>query len=218
MKGRPDKPGAAALREPWDDVGRQRLASLAGIWLFTASEILFFGGIFVGYAANFYRWPEGFRAGGEETELFFGLINTIILLFSSALASVAATSARWPSLGRFSRACLWGAALLGLGFLVVKGLEYRQDILSGLVPGSGFPIPVPGAEIFFGFYWTATVLHALHLTIGIGLVARLALAGRSDPAWYSQTPAVAVTTLYWGLVDVIWTIVFVLIYLPGRAS
>lgn len=219
-----DRSAQAALREPFDDLGRQRFAAHVGIWMFSASELLFFGSIFMAYAVNFYRFPAGFHAGGAETDLRYGLINTVVLLCSSAIVAVAAKSARWPSLGAFSRACVWAAAVLGVVFLVTKGLEYRHDIEEGLVPGSGFvasagfPIPVPGAEIFFGFYWAATLLHAIHLTLGIALLVRLALAGRSDPEWYAGTPAVNVTALYWGLVDVIWTVVFVLIYLPGRAS
>lgn len=211
-------PGSAALREPWDDVARQKLASLAGIWLFSASELLFFGGIFTGYAVYHYLWPEGFAAGGRETELVYGISNTVVLLFSSALAALAARAARWPALGRFSRLCIWLAALLGLVFLVIKGMEYHSDVVHHLVPGPDFAIPTEGAEIFFAFYWTTTGLHALHLIIGIGLLARLAIAGHRDPAWYAATPAVTVTTLYWGFVDVIWTIVFVLIYLPGRGA
>jgi cytochrome c oxidase subunit 3 len=62
------------------------------------------------------------------------------------------------------------------------------------------------------------VLHAIHLVIGIGLLVRLAIAGARDPLWYRTTPAVHVTALYWGFVDIVWTILFVLIYLPGRAS
>lgn len=210
--------GSAALREPWEEITRQRLASLAGIWLFSASEFLFFGGIFAGYAVYYYLWPQGFHEGSHETELKFGLSNTVVLLFSSAAAAVAAKAARWPALGGFSRAFVWIAACLGLAFLAIKGLEYHSDIEKNLFPGPLFAIPTEGAEVFFAFYWVATGLHALHLIIGIGLLARLAVTGARHPQWYVDTPSVTVTTLYWGFVDVIWTILFVLIYLPGRAS
>lgn len=208
----------AALREPFDDIERQRFAALAGIWAFSASEFLFFGGIFMVYAVNFYRHPAGFHAGSAETDLFYGLVNTVLLLASSAIVALAGKAARFPSLGRFSRGCLWAAMLLGLAFLVTKGLEYQEDIRAGLVPGPGFAVPVAGAELFFGLYWAATGLHAVHLILGIAFLARLAIAGARNPAWYAASPAVAVTALYWGFVDVIWTIVFVLIYLPGRGA
>jgi len=213
-----DQPRPPALREPWSDLDRQRQAAMTGIWLFSASELLFFGGIFVGYAVYFYLWPDGFLAAGAKTDLRFGLANTVVLLVSSAAVAIAATSARWPALGRFSRGCLWLTALLGLAFLVIKGFEYLHDIEENLVPGPGFQIGIEGAQVFFAFYWIATVLHAIHLTVGIALIVRLARAGSADPKWYATTPAVDVTALYWGFVDVIWTILFVLIYLPGRAS
>lgn len=216
---RPAEPARSpALREPWNDIERQRQASMTGIWLFSASELLFFGGIFVGYAVYFYLWPEGFLAAGAKTDLRFGLANTVVLLVSSAAVAAAAASARWPSLGRFSRGCLWLTAALGVAFLVIKSFEYLHDIDDNLVPGPGFQIGIEGAQIFFAFYWIATVLHAIHLTIGIVFLVRLAWAGRADPEWYAATPAVDVTALYWGFVDVIWTILFVLIYLPGRGS
>jgi len=205
-----------ALREPWEDITAQRAASHLGIWLFSASELLFFGAIFAGYAVYHYLWPAGFRAGGAETELVYGVANTVVLLISSACAALASASARFPAFGSLSRLCLWSAAALGLAFLCIKGLEYNADIQHHLVPGDDFGLSEEGAQIFFAFYWSATGLHAVHLVIGIGLLVRLALAGRRDPQWYAVTPAVDVTTLYWGFVDVIWTILFVLIYLPGR--
>ena len=217
MSDAAQKPGSAALREPWEDIDRQRAAAVTGIWLFSASELLFFGGIFAGYAVYSYWWPAGFQAGGAHTDLFYGVANTLILLVSSALAAIASKAARWPSLGNFSRLCLWLTAALGVAFLVTKGMEYRHDIAENLVPGPRFALAEKGAEVFFGFYWALTGLHAIHLTIGIVLIARIAIAGRRDPAWFASSPAVKVTALYWGFVDVIWTIVFVLIYLPGRA-
>lgn len=212
------KTNSVALREPWEDLERQRAAAVSGIWLFSASELLFFGGIFAGYAVYSYWWPAGFRVGGAHTDLFYGVTNTLILLVSSALAAIASKSARWPSLGGFSRGCLWLTAILGVAFLVTKGMEYHHDITENLVPGDRFALAEKGAEIFFGFYWAMTGLHAVHLTLGIALIARIAIQGQRDPAWYAASPAIKVTALYWGFVDVIWTIVFVLIYLPGRAS
>lgn len=207
-----------ALREPWEDLEAQRYAARFGIWLFSASELLFFGGIFGGYAVYYYWYPDGFRVAGSETDLVLGIANTVVLLISSALAMLVSASSRWPALGGISRMCLWATAALGVLFLCIKGYEYNIDIHEHLVPGPDFKLTEPGAEIFFGFYWATTGLHALHLIIGIGLLIRLAIAGHMDPEWYATSPAVHVTTLYWGFVDVIWTIVFVLIYLPGRGA
>jgi cytochrome c oxidase subunit 3 len=208
----------AALREPWEDIARQRQAVEIGMWGFLASEILFFGGIFAGYTVYRSIYPEAFWIAGGHTSLFYGGTNTAILLVSSAAMAVVPRAARWPSLGSFARTMLWIAALLGIAFLVLKGFEYAEDFDEHLFPGPDFEIHERGAQLFYAFYWCVTAIHAVHLIIGIGLVARLAIAGARDPRWFSQTPAVQATALYWGLVDIIWTIVFVILYLPGRGS
>jgi len=63
-----------------------------------------------------------------------------------------------------------------------------------------------------------TGVHAIHLTIGILLVLRLALLGFRRRLELDRNPEIRVTGLYWHLVDVIWIFLYALIYLPGRAS
>lgn len=208
----------AALREPWEDVARQRQAVEIGMWGFLASEILFFGGMFCGYAVYRSIYPHAFLEAARETSIFYGGVNTAILLFSSAVMAVVPRCARWPAFGSFARLMLWLCVALGLAFLVLKGFEYAEDLHEHLFPGPDFKVKEHGAELFFAFYFCLTAIHAIHLIIGIGLVVRLAVTGARHPAWFTQTPAVEATALYWGLVDIIWTIEFVIIYLPGRGS
>ena len=104
--------------------------------------------------------------------------------------------------------------LLGIAFLVVKGFEYRQDLSEHLLPGPGFPLATRGASLFWGFYWTATAVHAIHLSIGLGVVGRLLLIRpRALPAAWIAAEG---STLYWHLVDIVWMILFPLLYLAGR--
>lgn len=208
----------AAIREPWEDINRQRQAVEMGMWAFLASEILFFSGIFAGYTIYRSAYPEAFWVAGGHTSLWYGGANTTILLVSSAVIALVPRSARWLSLGSFARMMLWIGACLGIAFLVLKGFEYAEDFHEHLFPGPDFELHEKGAQLFFAFYWCVTAIHAVHLIIGIGLVARLAIAGARDPLWFSRTPAVQATALYWGLVDIIWSIVFVILYLPGRGS
>ncbi|MBN9076986.1 MAG: hypothetical protein BGN87_20615 [Rhizobiales bacterium 65-79] len=208
----------AALREPWEDIARQRQAVELGMWAFLASELLFFSGLFAGYTIYRSIYPQAFWEAGAETSLWFGGANTAILLISSAVVALVPRAARWPGLGRFARAMLWIGALLGVAFLVLKGFEYREDFHEHLWPGPDFKLHAEGAELFFSFYWCLTAIHAVHLVVGICLLARLAVAGARDPGWFTETPAVQATALYWGLVDIIWTVVFVIIYLPGRGG
>jgi cytochrome c oxidase subunit 3 len=133
--------------------------------------------------------------------------------------AVAAQAAEAPGrLRRLVLACLIATAMLGISFIVIKGFEYKEDIDKHLVPGSGFALPQAGAQLFYGFYWLVTSVHAIHLSIGIALVGRLfwVLIRRELPA--KDNPEIEVTALYWHLVDIVWIFLYPLIYLPGRAS
>jgi hypothetical protein len=119
-----------------------------------------------------------------------------------------------------SRGLLAGAILLGLLFIGLKGLEYAEEYREHLVPGIDFAFDGPladGVELFFVFYFVATTLHALHMLVGIGLLATFALLMRR--AGDSRTrAALHSAALYWHFVDVVWIFLFALIYLPGRSS
>jgi cytochrome c oxidase subunit 3 len=210
---------AELLREPWEYFERQRSAGKFGIWVFLASEVLFFGALMLVYAVCRVDHAEAFAAAGRETNIWYGTINTAILLTSSltmAMASQAAATGQ-----DLRRLVLWylaSTAVLGLIFVVVKGFEYKEDIDKHLVPGAEFALHEAGAQLFYGFYWLVTGVHAIHLTIGIVLVIRLVLLGYLDKLPLDENPEVEVTALYWHLVDIVWIFLYPLIYLPGRAS
>ena len=204
---------ASALREPWEDLTDQARVSRFGMWAFIASEVLFFGGLFMAYTFVRTLHPAAFAEAARETNLWFGGANTAILITSSFTMVMGAKAAALD-LRRFAATLLAVTALLGIAFLVVKGFEYREDIREHLVPGQDFKLPDPAAQIFFSFYWGITGIHALHLTIGIGLVGRLAwLLHRARLA--TGSPQIEVTSLYWGFVDMVWIMVFPLIYIGG---
>jgi cytochrome c oxidase subunit 3 len=206
---------AAALREPWTRLSRQREAATFGMWVFLTSELLFFSGMILIYAACRYLQPAGFLAAARETNVWFGTINTMVLLTSSFAMAVAAQAGD-AKLRRLAIACLAATVALGLAFLTIKGFEYREDIQKHLLPGAGFAIAAPGAQLFFSIYWVMTGVHAIHLSVGIVLVARLILvtARRELPL---SSPELQATALYWHLVDVIWIILYPLLYLGGRS-
>lgn len=212
------------LREPWDglDLGpepafaRQRHAATLGIWIFLASEVLFFGAVFLTYAVARLANPEAFAAAGRETNIVYGTLNTAILLTSSLTMAVAAQGAEKGLFRRMTLWCLTVTAALGLAFLVVKGFEYREDIEKGLVPGAHFVLKQGASQLFFALYWLLTPIHALHLTIGIVAVSRLIWLGWRDDAFLAENPQVEVTALYWHLVDIVWIFAYPVFYLPGR--
>ncbi len=207
------------LREPWQYFERQRGADAFGIWVFLASEVLFFGALMLTYTVCRIDHPDAFAAAGRETNIWYGTINTAILLTSSlTMAMASQAAAAGIHFRRLITGCLAATVALGLAFLVVKGFEYKEDIEKHLVPGAQFALHETGAQLFYGLYWLVTGVHAIHLTIGIVLVSRLALLDYFDRLQLDENPEIEVTGLYWHLVDVIWIFLYPLIYLPGRVS
>jgi cytochrome c oxidase subunit 3 len=203
------------LRPPWKELTRREGATF-GIWVFLASELLFFGSLLLLYTAYRIANPDVFVTAGRETDLWYGTVNTAVLMTSSLTMAVAAQAAE----ADMRRLAIWGlgaTVVLGLMFLVFKGFEYAEDIEKHLVPGANFALKEPAAQIFFALYWIMTAIHAVHLSIGLGLVGRLAIFGALRRVQLRENPQVEVTALYWHLVDVIWIILYPLIYLMGRS-
>jgi cytochrome c oxidase subunit III len=204
----------ALVREPWDNFGRQKEADSFGFWIFIASEVMFFGALFLAYAINRFLYPHAFQTALQHTDIVYGTINTALLMTSSFCMTVVvrgAPAGMW-------RTALWGlsvCAALGIAFLMVKGIEYREDISKGLVPGATFPLHPRETQIFFALYWIMTGVHAIHLFIGICIVLTVAarIALRRLPL---KNPTIEVVGLYWHFVDIVWMILYPLLYLLGR--
>lgn len=206
---------SGALQEPWPDLRMQREAVGLGMWVFLASEVLFFAALFCSYAVYRSFNAEAFRIAASHTEVVYGSINTALLLTSSLTMTVALRAAT-AQLRRLTLVCLGATVALGVAFLVTKGLEYYGDIERHLIPGPDFSLKPAATEIFWGLYWIMTGIHAIHLTAGIGVViVVMALFGRGTiPVQGSTMEGVAI---YWHFVDTVWIFLFPLIYLAGRS-
>jgi cytochrome c oxidase subunit 3 len=211
-------PAESLLSEPWPDLERQRRAAAFGIWIFLASELLFFGGLLLVYTVARILHPAAFMEAARETDILYGTANTAVLLTSSLTMALAAEGAEAGSAPRVIRILLAATAALGCVFLATKGLEYLEDLDKGLWPAAGFALAAPGARLFFALYWLLTGVHGLHLIVGIGLVTRLCVIGGRGGTPLRGSPQLQVTALYWHLVDIIWVILYPLIYLPGRSG
>lgn len=205
----------AALREPWVRYDEQCRAAQFGMWIFIASEVLFFGAFFCGFTYLHAMHGVAFATGSQHTGLPYGLANTLILLTSSLTMSLASRAAR-GGLRRLALIFLGVTLLLGCAFLVVKGFEYKDDFDKGLWPGPNFALPLAATRLFFAGYWMITIIHVVHLTSGIGLVGRLAFAIKRGRLALSS-PQFEVAALYWTLVDIVWVLLFPIIYLGGRS-
>jgi cytochrome c oxidase subunit 3 len=190
-----------------------------GMWVFLATEVLLFGGLILGYLVYRHSYPAGFAAASRHTEIVIGTANTAILLTSSFLVACA-VEAFSAETRKICVGLLSGAILLGLAFIVLKGIEYSEEYREHLVPGINFSFEATeanGAQLFFIFYFVATAVHALHMLIGIGLLAVMAALTWRSPDTRHRA-ALHSTALYWHFVDVVWIFLFALIYLPGRST
>lgn len=203
----------ALLHEPWEDPARQRQAYAFGIWIFLASEVLFFGALLFAYAVVRSTHPAEVQAAARHADVAFGTANTVILM-SSSLALAIAERAQLAGLRALATAALWLTLTLGAAFLVVKGFEYAKDLEEHLLPSAKFALGATPAILFWGFYWIATAVHGVHVTVGLGLITRLLVLARSHTS--RHVPSFETTSLYWHLVDVIWVVLYPLIYLVGR--
>ena len=203
-----------ALPEQWETIDQEQEAASFGMWLFLATEMLFFGGLFLCYTVYRYTHTDGFLAGARESDLRLGTINTIILLTSSLTMAMAVQGGR-AGLRRLVWTCLAATALLGAAFLAVKVNEWNEDLSRHLFPNAQFAIAERGAAMFWAMYWVMTGVHGIHLMIGVIIVARLAWLMRGLTSL--KTPDLVTIGLYWHFVDTIWIFLYPLLYLSGRA-
>ena len=208
----------AIVADQFEDAQQQAEAAQLGMWTFLATEVLFFGGLFGGYLVYRHFYFSAFAAASRHTDVLFGTVNSVILLTSSWTVALAVHSAR-ENRSRAAFRCLLLSLVLGSAFLVVKGFEYHKDIADHLVPGAHFdPTLPPAAQIFFWLYWTMTGLHAIHVSVGLILLAAMArLARRGTFSRTYHTP-LELTGLYWHFVDIVWIFLFPLLYIIQRHS
>ena len=232
--------GHRSLQHHFENMEQQREAGTLGMWVFLVTEIMFFGGMFLAYTLYRSKYPQAFASASNHLDLTLGTLNTGVLILSSFTMAMAVyftqVGKRRPQV-----LCLVLTLLLGLTFLGVKGVEYRDKYNDALIPGHLIPGRqfgpavqehdqafdhhklqlLPGAtlhqvELFYWIYFAMTGMHALHMIIGAGLLTFLiifSLKGRFDPEYHSP---VEIIGLYWHFVDIIWIFLFPLLYLLGR--
>lgn len=193
-----------------NDERRYRIA----VWIVIASEALLFAGLFALYAAYRSEYASAFEAGVRGNVQWSGGINTILLLTSSFAIAWAIHLVRNTRL----RAAVWSLAavlVLGLGFLVLKLVEWSVHIGEGVVPGTAYhgPDHGPGTSLFTTLYYGMTGLHAAHVIAGLALVGWVfhrALKRRLHPESHLSLELVA---LYWHFVDAVWVFLWPMFYL-----
>ena len=204
----------------FDDAEQQRTAAHLGMWIFLATEMLFFGGMFIAYTVERVNQGAAFREGSRQMSFWLGSANTALLLTSSLMMALAHRSVEQGKRG----AVLWQiGATGGLGalFLGIKFFEYSQHIAEGLLPGHKFAfvesvprnVSAGGVEMFFCFYYAMTGFHALHMMIGLGMLSVLFIMVQRRRISSDWPTPVILGGLYWHFVDLVWIFLYPLLYL-----
>jgi cytochrome c oxidase subunit III len=188
-------------------------ASKIGMWLFIFTELLLFGVLFLVYSVYRYMHPIAFGLGADQLDVVIGTVNTLILLTSSMTIAMSVSSIQHGDRKLTLR--LLGATLfLAVVFLVNKYFEWSEKISHGLYPGSAQLHEFGhGETLFFGLYYFMTGLHALHIIIGIAVIAAVFYQVRTRNVNSGDFVFLENTALYWHLVDLIWIFLFPLFYL-----
>ena len=196
-------------------------AAKMGMWLFLATEILLFSGMFVSYAVFRVLYPETYEACASALNTMQGAFNTLVLLGSSLTVALAINCIQRDDQKGLKRNLL--LTLLGATiFLVVKYFEYTHKFHGGIFPGLAFHpygpefehlATVPYARQFFSLYYVSTGIHAIHIIAGMIVLFWVYLKARKGTFSSSYYTHVELGGLYWHLVDVIWIFLFPLLYL-----
>lgn len=207
-----------ALAHHFESLGQQKEAATLGMWLFLATEVLFFGGLFLVYTTYRSLYPDAFVAASHELIVWAGAINTGVLITSSLTMALAVHAAQTGN-RRLLILFLVVTMALGTAFLGIKAFEYYTEWTEHHVPGLNYafePRFYRNAQIFFSLYFLMTGLHALHMIIGLGIMSVMlwwSVRGTITTEYYNP---IEIAGLYWHFVDIVWIFLFPLLYLIGR--
>ena len=173
----------------------------SSMWFFVIGDLLIFGVYFVGYMYFRGQHHELFLQSQARLNLDIGAVNTIVLLTSSLFVALGTEAARAgnraDALRRF-----WVALAFGAAFPLLKLFEWIPEISSGLTPGT---------NLFFMYYYVMAGLHLCH--VALGLVILCFIMRHLKTAAEPRISLVETGATYWHMVDVLWLVLFALLYL-----
>lgn len=168
------------------------------VWWLIGSEIVIFGGLLGSYIM--YRLlHDAWASEAEHTNLIAGSINTFILLTSSLFVVLGHHAAEQGD-GKKAFKYLWLTVLGGLGFLIVKSIEWTGEIQNGFVMTK---------SLFWAFYYTAAGIHGLHVIAGLIIMVVISFDVKKN----KNLHRVELIGNYWHFVDIVWIFLFPLLYI-----
>lgn len=186
---------------------RPHIPGEPGIWMFIVGDMTLFSllfGLFLYYRSGD---PALFTAAQAQLDQGLGLVNTLLMLTSSYCVAAGVQAARRQDAGLLAR-CFQGAIACGAAFLGVKVLEYGAKIEAGITVSS---------NDFFMLYFTYTGIHMIHVVLGMGVLAALVGYARGEALTGNRLRTIENGASFWHLVDLIWVVLFALLYLVGQS-
>ena len=186
-----------------DRVKPRRLPGVDGIWVFIGADSVVFAILFLSFMQDRLKNPAIFEASRQTLNMNLGGIDTLILLTSSWSVALAVQAMKRDQIDREPRLLL-GGAVTGLMFVVSKSIEYFEKFAHGITPGT---------NPFYMWYFTLTGIHLIHVVVGTSLLTYLwvrSWRGTYDHLHRAVPESVA---SYWHLVDLLWIVLFPLLYL-----
>jgi nitric oxide reductase NorE protein len=194
---------AADMATPSVTPGRRRIPGEAGTWIFLLGDMLVFGVFFATFMYERGLAPDVFDESRLTLSTSIGLANTLLLLTSSLLVVTAIRAIR-SSEHLAARWLLVAALACGLAFVGLKAVEYATKVNEGITPDQ---------NAFYLYYFILTGLHLFHVLIGIVvLIMLLTQVGHAELS-ANRMALVEGGACFWHLVDLLWIILFPLLYL-----
>jgi nitric oxide reductase NorE protein len=186
-----------------DRVKPRRLPGVDGVWVAIGADSVIFAILFGSFMQARLQDPAVFEASRQTLNMHLGGIDTLILLTSSWSVARAIQALKRDLVDRVPRYLL-GGALTGLMFMVSKSVEYFEKFASGITPAT---------NDFYMWYFTLTGIHLLHVVFGTSLLTYLWINSRRGTYSGSNRVVPECVASYWHLVDLLWIVLFPLLYL-----
>lgn len=204
--------------EQFETEDQQRRAGILGMWAWLLTELLLFAGLFLIAVILRVQYPDSVHKAVAHLKFWIGAANTAVLIVSSFTMSGAIEFSRL-GLQRWTVRAMMATAALGSLFLLLKGYEWYVDIQEHMAPFLNKPFALADdkqSTLFVNLYWVTTGLHGFHLITGVTILMILALQARAEGYLRRHQNRIEVYGLYWHFIDLIWIMVFPILYVIGR--
>lgn len=190
-----------------DRVKPRRLPGVDGVWVFIGADAVIFAMLFGSFMSERLHHPAVFEASRHTLNMNLGGLDTLILLTSSWSVALAIQALKRGLLDRAPRFLL-GGVLTGLMFVASKSFEYFQKFAHGITPGT---------DPFYMWYFTLTGIHLIHVVVGTSLLSYVWIRSRRGAYDSSHRVMPECVASFWHLVDLLWIVLFPLLYLMKAA-